>query len=60
MGDTLPILLTITDTRAVYIAGLHEIDMFWEFYSYTPTFILFELEVSLSHSQARLRAIYRI
>ena len=59
MGDTLPILPAITATRAVYIAGLQEIC----FESFTPipaTFILFELEVSLSRSQAHFLAIYRI
>ena len=56
-SPSLPILLAIT--RAVYIAGLQEIC----FESFTPipaTFILFELEVSLSRSQAHFLAIYRI
>ena len=58
MGDTLPILLDITATRAVYIAGLLKIC--FESFTPTPTFILFELEVSLSRSQAHFLAIYRI
>ena len=40
------------------IAGLFKIC--FESFTPTPTFILFELEVSLSRSQAHFLAIYRI